>query len=317
MNGAARGQPWDATCCETGHSLATLYEGTTATIGYTRCRPRDASVGAERCVDATVFGFPRRGVFSIHAGGKPTTVDTSMALFHNRGDTFRTSHPGGIGDDVMWMTVSAETVCDAIREFDPGVDERGDTPFTHSYVHVGPRLFLLRGIVYDLCTRKPAPDPLLIEEAIVYLLHEAAKASVASGRRREEAPGGAAATHGRIVEHARQVLAHNYARAISLAELSDTVECSPFHLCRIFKQRAGLPIHRYLNRIRLRAIVESLPDRSRALTALAEEAGFSSHSHFTEAFGKEFGITPSAARAAFSSADIDGLRRVLDRALAS
>ncbi len=55
--------------------------------------------------------------------------------------------------------------------------------------------------------------------------------------------------------------------------------------------------------------------RSRALTVLADEAGFSSHSHFTEAFGKEFGITPSAARNAFCVGDIGQLRHVLDRAL--
>jgi AraC-like DNA-binding protein len=53
--------------------------------------------------------------------------------------------------------------------------------------------------------------------------------------------------------------------------------------------------HRYLTRLRLRAALERLPDAS-DLTALALELGFSSHSHFTDAFRREFRRTPSEAR---------------------
>jgi AraC-like DNA-binding protein len=57
-----------------------------------------------------------------------------------------------------------------------------------------------------------------------------------------------------------------------------------------------MPIHRYLTRLRLRAALERLAGGVHDLTALALEIGFSSHSHFTDVFRREFGRTPSAVR---------------------
>jgi AraC-like DNA-binding protein len=71
---------------------------------------------------------------------------------------------------------------------------------------------------------------------------------------------------------------------------------SPFHLARVFHERAGVPVHRYLTRLRLRAALDRLMGGADDLTALALDLGFSSHSHFTDAFRTEFGRPPSAVR---------------------
>jgi AraC-like DNA-binding protein len=56
-----------------------------------------------------------------------------------------------------------------------------------------------------------------------------------------------------------------------------------------------VPLQRYVTQLRLaRALIE-LPD-SDDLTALALDLGFSSHSHFTLAFRRAFGCTPSRFR---------------------
>jgi AraC-like DNA-binding protein len=57
-----------------------------------------------------------------------------------------------------------------------------------------------------------------------------------------------------------------------------------------------MPIHRYLTQMRLRAGMEQLLDGVDDITRLALELGFSSHSHFTESFRREFGCTPSELR---------------------
>jgi AraC family transcriptional regulator len=57
----------------------------------------------------------------------------------------------------------------------------------------------------------------------------------------------------------------------------------------------GVSLRRYVNQLRLaRALIElrSVDD----LTRLALELGFSSHSHFTLAFRRAFGCTPSQFR---------------------
>ena len=48
--------------------------------------------------------------------------------------------------------------------------------------------------------------------------------------------------------------------------------------------------------MRLRTALERAADPGADLTDLALDLGYSSHSHFTAAFRKAFGVTPSAFR---------------------
>ena len=72
--------------------------------------------------------------------------------------------------------------------------------------------------------------------------------------------------------------------------------CSVFHLERVFKSRTGFSLYAYRNQLRLRAALERLGDGDVDLIDIALDLGFSSHSHFTEAFRRNFGKTPSAVR---------------------
>ena len=68
------------------------------------------------------------------------------------------------------------------------------------------------------------------------------------------------------------------------------------HLSRIFQHHTGFTIHRYLVQLRMRQALERLAGGEQNLTMLALDLGFSSHSHFTDAFRREFGCAPSAVR---------------------
>jgi AraC-like DNA-binding protein len=54
----------------------------------------------------------------------------------------------------------------------------------------------------------------------------------------------------------------------------------------------------YLSQLRLRASLEPLLDGTAPITDIALAHGYSSHSHYTNAFREALGITPSAARRA-------------------
>jgi AraC-like DNA-binding protein len=107
------------------------------------------------------------------------------------------------------------------------------------------------------------------------------------------------------------LLAKRLGERITLEEIARALEASPFHLARVFQTQTGVPVHRYLSRLRLRTALDRLEAGARDLTALALELNFSSHSHFTDAFRREFGFTPSNFRKAKGRHTLSEIRKNL------
>ena len=72
---------------------------------------------------------------------------------------------------------------------------------------------------------------------------------------------------------------------------------SPFQLCLIFRRETGTTLHGFRERLRMAAALERLRESRAELTDIALDLGYSGHSHFSASFRREFGVTPSAARA--------------------
>lgn len=84
-------------------------------------------------------------------------------------------------------------------------------------------------------------------------------------------------------------------RPLRLADVARALGCSPFHLLHTFRRVEGTTIRAHHGQLRLRAAAMTLIASPGAdLSALAFGVGFSSHSHFTAAFRRAFGMTPSA-----------------------
>jgi AraC-like DNA-binding protein len=115
--------------------------------------------------------------------------------------------------------------------------------------------------------------------------------SPARGRRKDTA-----ADHAARTEAAKTYLAARLGEPVTLEDVAAAVNASPFNFARIFQQQAGVPVHRYLTILRLRASLEKLAEGADDITGLALDLGFSSHSHFTDVFRREFGSTPSEVR---------------------
>ncbi len=137
--------------------------------------------------------------------------------------------------------------------------------------------------------RGAVPDALNAEEQLVRLI----VALCASRCSRAVSPPG---DPRRLVQAARETLNARFDQRVTLFELADEIGCSPWHLARLFPLIAGCTVHRYLTSLRLRHALVTLAQSERDLTALGLRLGFSSHSHFTAAFRREYGVTPSQAR---------------------
>ena len=95
----------------------------------------------------------------------------------------------------------------------------------------------------------------------------------------------------RIIDLFQDRLAEN----ISLSELAQRCDCTPFHLIRFFKKECGLPPHAYLLRLRLERARE-LIWQGRPLVHTALETGFADQSHLTRHFKAHYGISPGEFR---------------------
>jgi len=96
-----------------------------------------------------------------------------------------------------------------------------------------------------------------------------------------------------IVERACKVLDADPQQRMTLAQLSDAVHVSPFHLQRLFSRIVGISPRQYQAAQRAGVLRDAL-QRGRDVTRATHDAGFGSPSRMYEAVPAELGMTPSA-----------------------
>jgi AraC-like DNA-binding protein len=106
---------------------------------------------------------------------------------------------------------------------------------------------------------------------------------------------GATYARKRLVDRVKVMLAGDLARRWTLAEIAKEMGGSPVYLTQVFQQVEGLPLYRYHLRLRLARALDLIARRE-DLSRLAQDLGFSSHSHFSAAFRQAYGITPAEFR---------------------
>lgn len=283
-------------------------------ITHTRCRPGCADCLAERETPSHTMVFPHWGVFVKHRGVSAVVADCNHVVFFNPHEPYRASHPGALGDDAHVLSIHPRVLLDAVSVWDPTVADRPHRLFDFEDYTTDPHTFLLQRIVFDRLADDPNLDPMAIQEAALRLIGAVIDGAYLSrGCRPAPLPVRTARDHSQRCVDVMSALATRFRERVALAELSRLVDCSPFHLCRIFREQTGVSIHRYLNRLRLRVATDELASGRHNMTRMALSLGFSSHSHFSAAFRREFGISPSRVRRAISGGMVREMHEILER----
>jgi AraC-like DNA-binding protein len=94
------------------------------------------------------------------------------------------------------------------------------------------------------------------------------------------------------VNRAREYIEDTYTQNISIKNLSNLCNLSPFHLIRVFRACVGVPPHVYLKQVRIKRAKE-LVAKGFSIAFIAHEIGFTDQSHFSKQFKQITGITPS------------------------
>jgi len=109
-------------------------------------------------------------------------------------------------------------------------------------------------------------------------------------------PAGSTSYNARVIrgiERVADLIETEHARPLALRELAAAAGMSPYYLSRVFRNVTGIAPHRYLAAVRLRHAAAMLR-RGASVTYTCYATGFGSLSHFITAFGRRFGVSPSA-----------------------
>jgi AraC-like DNA-binding protein len=97
---------------------------------------------------------------------------------------------------------------------------------------------------------------------------------------------------------AKDLIDARYRDPLDVPALARSAHVSPAHFSREFKQAFGETPHRYLLTRRLERAAELLRNTDRPVAEICFMVGLSSVGSFTTSFGRTFGLSPTAYRAA-------------------
>lgn len=276
-----------------------LYANKLMAIHGYQCSGHDTPHDEDEAISWFDIVLPRRGVYVYKIEKRDMVASVNHACLIDPGLTYRVTHPTGEKDASTVVSLGRNMFRMLLTEFDIAASdldtEQLRSPSNH--ITASPALSFQHYKLISLA-ENPSRDLLEVEETALALCGEVARLSFVHSNKK---PRASRPKSIRFYEDRVKIvqlhLASHYTRTVSLAELAHYAALSPFHLSRIFTSIVGMPIHRYLTRLRLNHSLDRLLDARGNLTQIALDAGFSSHSHFTAAIRSEFSMTPSTMRA--------------------
>lgn len=259
-------------------------------VGIFRCSPDDPRFADSGPAEHHLVVFPRASVWIQHAGSRPFVADPGVATTYNRGQPYTREPLSREGDRSDWFALSPDLALATTGDDGGPTREDPERPFTTEFLPVTAALYAAQRHVLRLIEQQG--DPLEIEERALSVLGATIRRPT---RRSSRCRRGHRATAARrdLAMQARAELARGLFEPLQLSDLATTLGVSLWHLCRVFREETGTTIHAYRRDLRLRVALERLGTSAGQVSRLAFECGFSSHSHFTAAFRRQFGFTPS------------------------
>lgn len=269
----------------------------TVIIGEFRCAPTHPSFREDTCADVAwpSLAFPRAPIGFRFEGRDPEVADQNSVVLFNPGVSYRRFKIDERGSQTDWIEVRPDVLSDLIARHDPTVADRPGAPFLCNIAAAPSTVYLMQRLSHLVAKSGACLSPAAAEEQGLKIARAVVDAIFADG---PPCPERALldARHRAVVNDVKTLLALNMRAGMSLSALSDAVGVSPFHLCRVFRRITGTTIHRYLDRLRLRTALELLGETQQRLASIALAVGYSSESHFSDAFNREFKMRPSRFR---------------------
>jgi AraC-like DNA-binding protein len=294
---------------ETPMVRRTLFDGDLLRVDHIVARPSSPACGEIERQSLNVLVLPITGVFAKHDGPRRHLIATSNHAVLLAADApYRISFPGSIGDQCLALRMSGAGLARVMPEMIAG--DGFDASVLSSHALLPPALMLARNL---LCRRLAggAGDPLEVEELGIGLLVSTLRAARKEHAGRRHGTPRGSGRRSRQIERVKEAVSIHPERKWTLGDLADLACVSPWHLAHVFREEVGTSVYRYVLRSRLAKALDTVLDSDTDLTAIALEAGFASHSHFTARFRALFGLTPAALRGGADAGTAAELRKAI------
>ena len=265
-------------------------------VVHWRCLRAGGALATERRQPWAMVTLAESGASVVHRSLGTTLVEPAWAVMHEPLAPYRTTHPFGCGDQGCTVLLSPALTREmgahrAATGWAPG--DRA-WPAATAVVPARPRLELF--LLVRRVRRALPVAPLAIEEAVMSLIGGLLEAPPRPGPTTAAPRPSTRSSHRSLVEAVRAYFVAHLDERVQIREVAAAAGVSPFHLARTFRGATGMTLQRYLTRLRLVWALPRATEPRASLTELALDLGFSSHSHLTAAFRREFGVPPSEVR---------------------
>ncbi len=287
-----------------------IFESHLLAMGTFRCPPNSDAWSRENWTAGPLVAFPRVPVRILQAGRRGVLADPNVVTLYNDQQDYRRELLSPRGDECEWIAIKLPLLHDLLSALSPDALAAPLHPFRTAAAPSSAAAYARQRHVFSRLLSARAPDSLWVEECVVGVLADVLRVAL---RQRQElvALPGTQRAHYDAVEAVRLHLARHFAEALPLARLARIAHLSIYHFCRVFRALTGFSVHRYRTELRLRWALEQVGRGARDLTEVALDAGFTSHSHFTTAFARAFGCTPSEVRSLQHARRLTRNRKIL------
>lgn len=100
----------------------------------------------------------------------------------------------------------------------------------------------------------------------------------------------------RYAQKAKEFVELNYSSGISPQDVADKLSLSRSHLHRLFSQRFGISVGKYINTLQMKRASLLLSTTTLSIGEISNSVGFENQLYFSNVFKKHFGTSPSGFR---------------------
>src|SRR5262245_34343107 len=252
------------------HTRRTLFQSSGINVVDFCCAAPVEPEGPEEPNPTHSIVFVRNGIFGRTDGRHNLIADSNYILFFNAAQPYRFSHPVCGGDRCTILTIAPSAALQLVATMQPRDAEIPERPFRLGHGMVSHRTAWLHYELLALAKRRPAR--IETEDLLTELGVEAIRAAYDTHDRRTDRGSSNTATLRQqrdLVETTKVMINRALDSIPSLVDLASALDCSPFHLSRIFHAVTGSSLRRYVARLRALAAAERLAAGAQDLTDLA------------------------------------------------